>query len=87
MQSIVSDTDPDVDDGTQGTSAVTFTASNTVGFVALGLPDESGGMVVSQAAVGIPQYNMIVTNKKMNMLTKQSFRTNNIHLWVILLRI
>ena len=35
--------------------AVTFIASNTSGFVDLGFPDDSGGMVGSQAIVGIPQ--------------------------------
>ena len=40
--------------------AVTFIASDTAGFVALGFPDESRGMVGSQAVIFIPQYNMIV---------------------------
>ena len=40
--------------------AVTLTASNTSGFVSLGFPDESGGVVGSQTIIGIPQYNMIV---------------------------
>ena len=61
MHYVVSDTDPDVGYGTRGTMAVTLTASETVGFVAIGFPDESGGMVGSQAVVGIPKYNMIVT--------------------------
>ena len=60
MQYVVSDPDPDVGDGTQGTMAVILTASETAGFVALGFPDESGGMVGAQAVVGTPQYNMIV---------------------------
>ena len=42
MQYVVSDPDPDVGDGTRGTTAVTLTASDTVGFLALGLPDKSG---------------------------------------------
>ena len=33
---------------------VTLTASNTLGFVDLGFPDDSGGMVVSQAVVSFP---------------------------------
>ena len=33
---------------------VTLTESDTSGFVDLGFPDDSGGMVVSQAFVGIP---------------------------------
>ena len=40
--------------------AVTLTARDTAGFVALSFPDESGGMVVSQSVVCIPQYDMIV---------------------------
>ena len=40
--------------------AVTLAESDTVGFLALAFPYESGGMVGSQAIVGIPQYNMIV---------------------------
>ena len=40
--------------------AVTLTASNTLGFVPLGFPDESGGTVGAQVVVGIPKYNMIV---------------------------
>ena len=55
MQYVVSDTDQDVGDVTLVTMAVTFTASNTVGFVALGLPDESGGMVGDQSIVDNPQ--------------------------------
>ena len=42
MQYVVSDHDPDVRYGTRGTMAVTLTASNTDGFVVLGLPDDSG---------------------------------------------
>ena len=60
MHYVVSDPDPDIGYGTRGTMAVTFTAFETSGFVALGFPDESGGMVGSQAVTGIPQYNMIV---------------------------
>ena len=60
VQYVVSDPDPDVVDGTRGTMAVTLTASDTAGFVALGFLDESGGMVGAQAVLGIPQYNMIV---------------------------
>ena len=59
MQYVVSDPDTDVGDGTRGTMAVTLTASNTVGFVDLGFPDESGGMVGDQDVVGIPNYNTI----------------------------
>ena len=33
---------------------VTLTESDTSGFVDLGFPGDSGGMVVSQAFVGIP---------------------------------
>ena len=40
--------------------SVTLTASDTAGFVALGIPGASGGMVGAQAVIGIPQYNMIV---------------------------
>ena len=40
--------------------SVILNASNTVGFVALGFPDESGGMVVAQSILGILHYNMIV---------------------------
>ena len=54
MQYVVSDTDPDVGDGTQGTMDVTFTASDTAGFVGLGFTDELGCMVESQAIIGIP---------------------------------
>ena len=61
MQYVVSDTDPDVWDGTQGAMVVTFTASDTEVFVGLGFPDESGGMVGSKAIICIPQYNIIVT--------------------------
>ena len=39
---------------------VNFTASKIAGFVVLGFPDESGGVVGYQAVVGIPQYNIIV---------------------------
>ena len=60
MKYVVSDPDPDFGDVKLGTMSVTFTARDTSGFVALGLPDESGGMVVSQAVVSIPQYNIIV---------------------------
>ena len=45
MQYVVSDLDPYDGYGTQGTMAVTLTASDTAGFVALGLPDDSDGMV------------------------------------------
>ena len=39
--------------------AVTFTTSDTSGFVALGFPDESEGVVGAQSILGVPQYNMI----------------------------
>ena len=39
---------------------VNLTESNTSRFVALGLSDNSGGMVGYHAVVGIPQYNMII---------------------------
>ena len=39
--------------------SVTSVASNTSGFVVLGFPGDSVGMVGAQAVVGIPQYNMI----------------------------
>ena len=39
--------------------AVTFNSSDTVGFVALSFPDQSGGMFGSKAVVVIPQYSMI----------------------------
>ena len=39
---------------------VTLTASNKAGFVALGLTDESGGMVGDHSVVGILEYNIIV---------------------------
>ena len=39
---------------------ITLNAITTLGFVALGFPDESGGMFGAQDIVGIPQYNMIV---------------------------
>ena len=45
MQYVVSDPEPDVGDGTRGTMDVTLAGSDTSGFVDLGLPDESGGMV------------------------------------------
>ena len=60
MQYVVSDPDPDVGGGAQVTMAVTLSAINTAGFVALGFPNESGGVVGSHSIVGIPQYNMIV---------------------------
>ena len=60
MQYVLSDPDPDVGDGTQGTMDVTLTVSYTVGFVDLGFPDKEQGMVGAQTIVGIPQYNMIV---------------------------
>ena len=60
MQYVVSDTEPDVGDGTRGTMVVTLTASNIEEFVAIGFPDESGGMVGALSVVGNPQYNMIV---------------------------
>ena len=43
MQYVVSDPDPDGGDVTQGTMAVTLTASKISVFVELGFPDESGG--------------------------------------------
>ena len=60
IQDVVSDPDPNVGDGTQGTMSVNLTEINTSRFVNLGFPDESWGMVGYQAVVGIPQYNMIV---------------------------
>ena len=54
MQYVVYDPDPDVGYGTWGSMYVTLTESDTSGFVDLGFPDDSGGMVVSQAFVGIP---------------------------------
>ena len=60
MRYVVSYTEPDVRDGIRGNMDVTLTESNTLVFVFLGLPDESGGMVGSQDVVGIPKYNMIV---------------------------
>ena len=60
MKHVVSDPDSDVGGVTRGTMDVNFTASDTAVFGDLGLTDESGGMVVDQAVVGIPQYNMIV---------------------------
>ena len=59
MQYVVSDHDPDVRYGTRVTMAVTLTASNTYGFVVLGLPDGSGVVFGVQDCVCIPQYNMI----------------------------
>ena len=60
MQYVVSDPDPDVGYWKQVTIAVTFSTSNTEGFVSLGFPDESGGMVGAQVVVGIPQYKIIL---------------------------
>ena len=60
MQYVVSDPDPDVGDGTRVTLDINLAASNTSGFLDLGFPDESGGMVVAQAVLVIPQYNMLV---------------------------
>ena len=37
-----------------------MTSSDTLGFVALSFPGESGGVIGDQAVVGIPQYNIIV---------------------------
>ena len=54
MQYVVSDPDSNVRDGTQGITDFTLTASDTVEFVALGFPDDSGGMVGTQVVVGIP---------------------------------
>ena len=45
MQYAISDPGPDVGDGKRGTMAVNLTAIDTAGFVSLGFPDESGGMV------------------------------------------
>ena len=59
---VVSDTDPDVGDGTRRTMAVTLTASDKVGFVSLGFPGESGVMVGAQVILGIPQYNMMIVH-------------------------
>ena len=59
MQYVVFDPDPDVGDGTRETISVTLTASDTSGFVYLGIAGESGGMVGAQAILGIPQYNKI----------------------------
>ena len=57
MQYVVFDPDPDLGYGTRGTISVTLTASDTAGFVALGIAGESGGMVGAQAILGIPKYN------------------------------
>ena len=59
MQYVVSNTDSDIRYETQETMDDNLTASNISGFVALGLPAESGGMVGAQSVVGIPQYNII----------------------------
>ena len=53
MQYVVSDPEPDVGDGKQGTMAVTLNTRNTSGFVALGFPDESYGIVGAQSIIGI----------------------------------
>ena len=45
MQYVVSDTDPDVGVGTQGTMYDTLVLSDTAGFLSLGLPGDSGGKV------------------------------------------
>ena len=45
MQYVVSDTDPDVGDGTRGTMDFILTTSDTAVFVDLGFPDESKFMV------------------------------------------
>ena len=60
MQYVVSNTDSDIRYETQETMDDNLTASNISGFVTLGLPAESGGMVGAQSVVGIPKYNMIV---------------------------
>ena len=60
MQSVVFDPDTDVGYGKQVTMAVTFSKSNTEGFVSLGFPNESGGMFGAQVVVAIPQYKIIV---------------------------
>ena len=60
MQYVVYDTDPDVWYGTQGTMAVTFTASDTAGFLGIWFPDELGCTVEAQTIICIPQYNIIV---------------------------
>ena len=57
---VVSDPDPGVGYETQGTMDVNFTANETTGFVALGLPDETGGVFIYHTAICIPRYNIIV---------------------------
>ena len=53
IQYFVSDPDLNVGDRIQGTMTVTLIASNTTGFVYLGFPDDSGGMVGAQAVLYI----------------------------------
>ena len=60
MQYVVYDPDPDAGYGTRGNMSITLIASETLGVLDLGLPDESGGMVGAQSVVVITQYNMIV---------------------------
>ena len=55
MQYVVYDPDLDIGDFTRGTMAVILTARDTARFMALGFPDESGGMIGAQAVVGITQ--------------------------------
>ena len=60
MHYVVSDPDPDIEEGTRGIIAVTLTAGNKSWFVALVSPDDSGSMVGYQSYKSITQYNMIV---------------------------
>ena len=55
MHYVVYDPDLDVKDFTRGTMAVILTARDTARFMALGFPDESGGMIGAQAVVGITE--------------------------------
>ena len=60
MQFVVSDPEPDIGDGKRGAMSVTLSSSYTEGFLVIGFPYESGGMVGAQDVVGIPHFNMIV---------------------------
>ena len=62
IQYAVSNPGPDDGYDTQGTMAVTLTASDKVGFVSLGFPGESGVMVGAQVILEIPQYNMMIVH-------------------------
>ena len=59
MQYVVSDSDPDVVDGTRKTMGVTLIASENRGGGGLCFPYDSGCVVGSQAVVGIHQLYMI----------------------------